>query len=196
MQDGGGNILRNRGCSRLMIALVIAVVGIIAYMSRTEVNPVTGEKQHVALSVDQEKVLGLEAAPEMASKMGGEVDPSDPESAHGPGGRPARRREEQRRLEPLRRELPVSSSGGSRDHQCLRPARRADLHHARSLRQAAGRGGARRGARPRGRPRHPSPFRRADGEGPARRRSFLRPSASRRPTAPTAGSTPRWSPPW
>jgi predicted Zn-dependent protease len=74
----GGNLLRNRGCSRLMIALVIAVVGIIAYMSRTEVNPVTGEKQHVALSVDQEKVLGLEAAPEMASKLGGEVDPSDP----------------------------------------------------------------------------------------------------------------------
>jgi len=63
-----------------MIALVIAVVGIIAYMSRTEVNPVTGEKQHVALSVDQEKVLGLEAAPEMASKMGGEVDPSDPKA--------------------------------------------------------------------------------------------------------------------
>jgi len=80
MQDGGGNILRNRGCSRLTIALVIAVVGIIAYMSRTEVNPVTGEKQHVALSVDQEKVLGLEAAPEMASKMGGEVDPSDPKA--------------------------------------------------------------------------------------------------------------------
>ena len=80
MQDGygGGNILRNRGCSRLLIAGVIAVVGVIAYMSRTEVNPVTGEKQHVALSVDQEKVLGLEAAPEMASKMGGEVDTSDP----------------------------------------------------------------------------------------------------------------------
>ncbi|MET0619308.1 MAG: M48 family metallopeptidase [Thermoanaerobaculia bacterium] len=80
MQDGGGNLLRNRGCSRLMIALVIAVVGIIAYMSRTEVNPVTGEKQHVALSVDQEKVLGLEAAPEMADRMGGEVDPNDPQA--------------------------------------------------------------------------------------------------------------------
>ena len=78
MQDGVGGVLRNRGCSRLLIALVIAAVGVIAYMSRTEVNPVTGEKQHVALSVDQEKVLGLEAAPEMANKMGGEVDSSDP----------------------------------------------------------------------------------------------------------------------
>lgn len=80
MQDGGGNILRNRGCSRLLIAGVIAIVGVFAYMSRTEVNPVTGEKQHVALSVDQEKVLGLEAAPEMANKMGGEVDASDPKA--------------------------------------------------------------------------------------------------------------------
>lgn len=69
---------RGRGCSRLLIALVIAAVGVIAYMSRTEVNPVTGEKQHVALSVDQEKVLGLEAAPEMAHQMGGVVDPSEP----------------------------------------------------------------------------------------------------------------------
>jgi predicted Zn-dependent protease len=81
MQDGfggGGGLLRNRGCGRLLIALVIAGAGLIAYMSRTEVNPVTGEKQHVALSVDQEKVLGLEAAPEMAHKMGGEVPASDP----------------------------------------------------------------------------------------------------------------------
>ena len=74
MQDGGGNILRNRGCSRLMIALVIAVVGIIAYMSRTEVNPVTGEKQHVALSVDQEKVLGLEAAPDASVPIADDRD--------------------------------------------------------------------------------------------------------------------------
>jgi beta-barrel assembly-enhancing protease len=82
MQDGlGRGLMRNRGCSRLLIALVIAAAGIIAYMSRTEVNPVTGEKQHVALSVDQEKVLGLEAAPEMAAKMGGVVPEGDPQAA-------------------------------------------------------------------------------------------------------------------
>jgi predicted Zn-dependent protease len=82
MQDGYGvrSPLRNRGCSRLLLALVIAAVGVIAYMSRTEVNPVTGEKQHVALSVDQEKVLGLEAAPEMAAKMGGVVPEGDPQA--------------------------------------------------------------------------------------------------------------------
>lgn len=72
--------LRGRGCSRLLLALVVAAAGIIAYMSRTEVNPVTGEKQHVALSVDQEKVLGLEAAPEMAAKMGGVLPESDPQA--------------------------------------------------------------------------------------------------------------------
>ncbi len=69
---------RGRGCSRLLIALVVAGVGIFAYMSQKEVNPVTGEEQHVAMTVDQEKVLGLEAAPEMAQQMGGVVDPSDP----------------------------------------------------------------------------------------------------------------------
>ena len=138
MQDGGGNLLRNRGCSRLMIALVIAVVGIIAYMSRTEVNPVTGEKQHVALSVDQEKVLGLEAAPEMASKMGGEVDPSNPKArmVQEVGQRVVAK--SNAASSPYAGNFQFPSSGGSRDHQCLRPARRADLHHARSLRQAAG----------------------------------------------------------
>jgi predicted Zn-dependent protease len=82
MRDGygGGSILRNRGCARLGIALVIAAIGVIAYMSRTEVNPVTGEKQRVALSVDQERVLGLQAAPEMAAKMGGVVPDSYPQA--------------------------------------------------------------------------------------------------------------------
>ena len=63
-------------------ALVIALIGIVMYMSRTQVNPVTGKKQHVAMSVDQEMALGLQAAPEMANKMGGDVDPSeDPRAA-------------------------------------------------------------------------------------------------------------------
>lgn len=64
---------------RLLIGLVVAAIAAFMYFSRTEVNPVTGEKQRVALSVEQEKVLGLEAAPEMAREMGGLLDPaSDP----------------------------------------------------------------------------------------------------------------------
>ena len=64
---------------RYGIGLLIALFGIVTYMMRTEVNPVTGEKQHIGMNVDQEKALGLQAAPEMAAKMGGDVDPrADP----------------------------------------------------------------------------------------------------------------------
>src|SRR3954465_14426638 len=70
------------GCLRFVIAGVIALVGIIGYFSRTQVNPVTGEKQHVAMTVDQEMALGLQSAPEMANQMGGALDPSrDPDAA-------------------------------------------------------------------------------------------------------------------
>jgi predicted Zn-dependent protease len=62
---------------RVLAGLVIAIISVIIYMTHTEVNPVTGRKQHIALSVDQEKAMGLEAAPEMASKMGGAADPAD-----------------------------------------------------------------------------------------------------------------------
>ncbi|MDX2038902.1 MAG: M48 family metalloprotease [Isosphaeraceae bacterium] len=65
--------------ARWVIALVIALFGIFSYFNQTEINPVTGEKQRIAMNVDQEKSLGLEAAPKMAQQMGGAVDPrSDP----------------------------------------------------------------------------------------------------------------------
>ncbi|WP_435017751.1 M48 family metalloprotease [Tundrisphaera sp. TA3] len=63
--------------ARWAIGLVIALVGVAMYYLRTEVNPVTGEKQHIAMSVDEEKALGLQAAPEMAAQMGGVIDPRD-----------------------------------------------------------------------------------------------------------------------
>ena len=53
--DGGEPQRGPRINPRLVIALIIALIGIVTYMSRTEVNPVTGKKQHIALSVDQEK---------------------------------------------------------------------------------------------------------------------------------------------
>jgi predicted Zn-dependent protease len=75
-QSSGG------GCLRYVIAGVLALVGIITYYSRTETNPVTGEKQRVAMTVDQEMSLGLSAAPKMADQMGGALDPaSDPQAA-------------------------------------------------------------------------------------------------------------------
>lgn len=72
-RSGGGGI-----GGRIIIALVIALVGWILYMSQTEVNPITGEKQHLTLTPSQEIRLGLESAPVMANKMGGEVPASDP----------------------------------------------------------------------------------------------------------------------
>ena len=58
----------------------MAVVALVTYFFRTEVNPVTGEKQRIAMSTEQEISLGLQAAPEMAAQMGGVVDPSDPQA--------------------------------------------------------------------------------------------------------------------
>lgn len=69
---------RGGNSGRWLIALCIALVGFFMYMNQVEVNPVTGEKQHVMLSPDQEVKLGLQSAPEMAREMGGEVQPSDP----------------------------------------------------------------------------------------------------------------------
>lgn len=81
-QYGYGNRRGGLPLGRLLIAAVVAIGGLVMYMSRTEVNPVTGEKQHIAMNVDQEKALGLEAAPQMAQQMGGVLDPrSDPDAA-------------------------------------------------------------------------------------------------------------------
>jgi predicted Zn-dependent protease len=66
---------------RMLAGLVLAIISVIVYMTNTQVNPVTGRKQHIAMTVDDEKRMGLQAAPEMARQMGGQADPvSDPEA--------------------------------------------------------------------------------------------------------------------
>lgn len=70
-----------RGGSRwtsLIIALLVVGFGLFTYYSNTEVNPITGEKQRVSISPEQEIRLGIQAAPEMAAQMGGAVPASDP----------------------------------------------------------------------------------------------------------------------
>lgn len=70
---------RRAGCGgRLLIGILIALFGWIMYMNQIEVNPVTQQKQHVAISPDQEIRLGLESAPQMSKEMGGELPDSDP----------------------------------------------------------------------------------------------------------------------
>jgi predicted Zn-dependent protease len=68
-----------RGCSgRLIVAALVAIGSLIAYFSSRQENPVTGETQYVDITPQQEIVLGLEAAPEMAAQFGG-LDP-DPQA--------------------------------------------------------------------------------------------------------------------
>ena len=57
--------------SRQMVAVVIAAGALLSYYGSREVNPVTGETQHIAISQEQEVALGLRSAPEMAEQFGG-----------------------------------------------------------------------------------------------------------------------------
>jgi predicted Zn-dependent protease len=79
--DNSSNPGQGRGLGgRLLMGLVIAFMGWLMYMNQVEENPVTGQKQHVSISPDQEIRLGLESAPTMAKEMGGEVSDSDPQA--------------------------------------------------------------------------------------------------------------------
>jgi beta-barrel assembly-enhancing protease len=62
---------RPRLNGRIIIALVIAAVSLLSYYGMRSKNPITGETQHISLSVDQEVAMGLQAAPEMAAQFGG-----------------------------------------------------------------------------------------------------------------------------
>jgi predicted Zn-dependent protease len=73
---------RRFGCApRLVIAALILIVGTCSYYFSTQKNPITGETQRVKLTPDQEVQLGLQAAPEMAREMGGELAAGDPREA-------------------------------------------------------------------------------------------------------------------
>lgn len=56
---------------RLGIAALIALFSIVTYFSQTSENPVTGEKQRIALTPQQEIAMGMQAAPQMAAQFGG-----------------------------------------------------------------------------------------------------------------------------
>lgn len=64
-----------------IIAAILLLFGAFRFLTSTQVNPVTGEKQHVAMSVPQEIALGVQSAPQMAAQMGGEVDPHSKSAA-------------------------------------------------------------------------------------------------------------------
>ncbi len=62
--------MRNR-LGRIVIAVIIALVSVIGYWTKTQENPVTGEKQRVNLTPEQEVAMGLQSAPRMAAEFGG-----------------------------------------------------------------------------------------------------------------------------
>jgi len=59
------------GRARLVVAAIIALFAIVTYFGSTSENPLTGEKQRVAMTPEQEIALGYKSAPEMAAQMGG-----------------------------------------------------------------------------------------------------------------------------
>jgi len=56
---------------RILIGAVIALVGIIKFYGSKEENPYTHRKQAISMDAGQEIQLGLNSAPQMASKHGG-----------------------------------------------------------------------------------------------------------------------------
>lgn len=75
-QYGGGypqpNNRRRGGLKiTIIIGLLIAGYHLFNYYTNTQVNPITGEKQHVTLKVADEIALGLQSAPRMAQQHGG-----------------------------------------------------------------------------------------------------------------------------
>lgn len=56
---------------RLLIGLALAVFSLISYFSSQEFNPVTGEKQYLSLTVQQEIALGAQSAPQLIQEFGG-----------------------------------------------------------------------------------------------------------------------------
>jgi predicted Zn-dependent protease len=73
---------------RLAIAAIIALISLFSYYGHSVPNPVTGKRQHVSMSPDQEIRLGLQAAPQMAAQYGGlEANPHDQQLVDQVGGR-------------------------------------------------------------------------------------------------------------
>lgn len=50
---------------RLIIAAAIMLFSLVSYLSKGQVNPITGEKQRVSENVNEEIMMGIQAAPQM-----------------------------------------------------------------------------------------------------------------------------------
>ncbi len=59
------------GKLRFIIAAIVALFAVVSYYGTSSHNPVTGEKQRVGLTAEQEIAMGLQTAPQMAAQFGG-----------------------------------------------------------------------------------------------------------------------------
>jgi predicted Zn-dependent protease len=64
---------RGGASSKILIALVLAGFALSKYYCNSSFNEITGEKQHLSLSPDQEIAMGLQSAPQMIAEMGGKI---------------------------------------------------------------------------------------------------------------------------
>jgi hypothetical protein len=106
-----------------MVALVLVLISIITYCSSTAYNSVTGEDQHISLTVDQEIALGLQAVPQMAAEFGG-LDPN--QAAQASVDKVGERLGYERRSEtPISLNSPLADN----ENQCFCFTRRTCLYH-------------------------------------------------------------------
>ena len=56
---------------RFIVAALVAIFSFFSYCTSTSDNPVTGEKQRVSISQEQEVMIGRRAAPQLAEQHGG-----------------------------------------------------------------------------------------------------------------------------
>jgi predicted Zn-dependent protease len=61
---------RSGGGGRLIIALAIAAFALFSFLASREYNPVTGKKQYIGLTKEQEIQIGQQAVPQMLQEMG------------------------------------------------------------------------------------------------------------------------------
>ncbi|MEP6647431.1 MAG: M48 family metallopeptidase [Saprospiraceae bacterium] len=66
----GGSRRHNIGAG-LIIGILMAGFALCKYYSTSQVNDVTGEKQHITITPEQEIAIGLQSSPEMIQQYGG-----------------------------------------------------------------------------------------------------------------------------
>ena len=57
--------------ARLFIGLIMGAIALFSYYSKMQVNPITGKRQAVTMTPQQEVATGLQSAPQMAAEFGG-----------------------------------------------------------------------------------------------------------------------------